>query len=87
MDLSSFEKHHIALKSPLLIIKGPKGLLGCGYLNVEAFNRGSEAAAIVTGVRTHDDMLRAKVIAASEAARALGVEIGMPGDEALKKFA
>jgi uncharacterized protein YunC (DUF1805 family) len=86
MDLNLFEKHFIALKSPLLIIKGPKGILGCGYLNVEAFNRGGEAGAIVTGVRTHEDMLNAKVIARSNAAQFLGVEVGMTGEEALQKF-
>ena len=87
MDTSKFEKHHIALKSPLLISKGSKGVLGCGYLNVEAFNRGGEAGAIVTGVRTHEDMLKAKVVAVSEAARALGVAPGMSGEEALRRFA
>ena len=87
MDTSKFEKHHIALKSPLLIIKAGKGVLGCGYLNVEAFNRQGEAGAIVRGVQTHDDMLTAKVVAVSEAARALGVEPGMTGEEALRRFA
>jgi uncharacterized protein YunC (DUF1805 family) len=87
MDLSSLEKHHIALKSPLLLIKAPRGVLGCGYINVETFNQTGEAGAIVTGVRTHDDMLKAKVISLSRAAQALGVEVGMTGQAALEKFA
>lgn len=86
LDLSSFERFEIALKSPLLLIKGAKGVLACGYLNIEAFNRGGEAAAIVTGVRTHDDMLKAKVVAVSDAARGLGIEPGMTGAQALTKF-
>ena len=86
MDLNAFEKHHIQLKSPLLLIKGTKGLLACGYLNIETFNKTGEVAAIVTGVRTHEDMLKSKVIAASNAARAIGIEIGMAGEDALKKF-
>jgi uncharacterized protein YunC (DUF1805 family) len=86
MDLASFEKHHIALKSPLLLIKGAKGILACGYLNIETFNKTGESAAIVTGVRTHEDMLKSKVIAVSNAARQAGVEIGMAGEDALKKF-
>ncbi len=53
MNLEPFEKHHIALKSPLLVIKAPKGVMGCGYLNVETFNRTGEAAVIVRGVSTH----------------------------------
>lgn len=87
MDLRSFEKHFIQLKSPLLLIKGAKGILACGYLNIETFNRTGEAAAIVTGVKTHEAMVTAKVIAVSNAARSAGVEIGMTGEEALQKFA
>lgn len=86
MNLDSFEKHHIALKSPLLVIKGYNGVLACGYLNIETFNKTGEPAAIVTGVRTHDDMLKAKIIAVSNGARSVGVEIGMTGEEALQKF-
>lgn len=86
MNLDSFEKYHIALKSPLLLIKAPRGVMGCGYLNVETFNRTGEAAVIVRGVNTHDDMLRAKVVAVSETARALGIEPGITGAEALQKL-
>jgi uncharacterized protein YunC (DUF1805 family) len=87
MDLNAFEKHHIQLKSPLLLIKGAKGILACGYLNIETFNKTGEAAAIVTGVKTYEDMVKAKVIAVSNAARAAGIEIGMSGEDALAKFA
>src|SRR5688572_26040707 len=86
MDLSSFEKYHIPLQSPLLLIKAKKGIMGCGYLSVETFNRTGEAGVIVRGVNTHEDMLKAKVVAASDAARSLGVEVGMTGEEALQKF-
>ena len=86
MNLDSFEKYHIALKSPLLLIKAPRGVMGCGYLNVETFNRTGEAAVIVRGVNTHDDMLRVKVVAVSETARALGIEPGITGAEALQKL-
>jgi uncharacterized protein YunC (DUF1805 family) len=87
MDLNSFEKFHIPLEYPLLLLKGKKGLMGCGYLNVETFNRTGEAGVIVRGVNTHDDMLKVKVVAVSEAAKALGIEVGMMGDEALKRLA
>ena len=86
MNLDSFEKFQIALQSPLLVIKAPKGVMGCGYLNIETFDRTGEAAVIVRGVNTHEDMLNAKVAAASDAARALGIEPGMTGAEALQKL-
>lgn len=86
MNLDAFEKFHVALKSPLLVIKAPKGVMGCGYLNIETFNRTGEAAVIVRGVNTHEDMLQVKVVAVSEAARALGIEVGVTGAEALEKM-
>ena len=87
MDFASLEKYHIPLQSPLLLIKTKKGgILGCGYLSVETFNRTGEPGAIVRGVNTHDDMLKAKVVAVSDAARAAGVEVGMSGEDALKKL-
>ena len=55
-------------------------------MNIETFNRTGEAAVIVRGVNTHDDMLKVKVVAISEAARALGIEVGVTGAEALEKM-
>lgn len=67
----------------VLIIGAENGFLGCGYLNVEVANKVGDICAIVTGVKTPDDMLNAKVIAVSEAAVKLGVTIGITGKEAL----
>jgi uncharacterized protein YunC (DUF1805 family) len=53
--------HEISLKLPLLILQGSEGLLACGYLSVETFNKTGEAAAIVTGVKNFDDMSAATV--------------------------
>jgi len=86
MNLESCETFHVALKFPLLVIKAPRGVMGCGYLNIETFNRTGEAAVIVRGVNTHDDMLKVKVVAVSDAARALGIEPGITGAEALEKM-
>ena len=67
----------------VLIIGAEKGFLGCGYLNVEVANKVNDVCAIVTGVKTPDDMLEAKVVAVSNAAVELGVKEGMSGKEAL----
>ncbi|MDB4583324.1 YunC family protein [Draconibacterium sp.] len=67
----------------VLIITAENGFLGCGYLNVEVANKVDDVCAIVTGVKTPDDMLSAKIIAVSEAAVELGVKEGMTGKEAL----
>ena len=62
------------------------GGVACGYLNVETTNKNSEACAIVRGVNDFDDMLKAAVVAVSEEAQKLGVQVGMAGSEALKLF-
>ena len=68
----------------LMIIKGSKGFLACGYINVETAEKLSHACAIVKGVKNFADMAEAKVCAASSAALALGVKEGMSGADALK---
>ena len=78
--------HRIDLAKPLLIIEQAGGLLACGYLNVETFNKTGEAAAIVTGVGDYDAMRSASIIAVSDAANALGVNVGDTGASALDKF-
>ena len=67
----------------VLIIGAENGFLGCGYLNVEIANKVGDVCAIVTGVKTPDDMLDAKVVAASDAAKELGIKEDMTGKEAL----
>ena len=63
--------------STLLFIKGASGgLLGCGYISVEAADKFGEAVAVVTGVGTLDEMLTATVARCSAAAAALGVRPG-----------
>ena len=67
----------------VLIICAENGFLVCGYLNVEVANKVGDICAIVTGVKTPDDMLGAKVVAVSNAAEKRGVKEGMTGKEAL----
>ena len=45
--------------------------------------KSGDALAIVTGVNSYEQMLEKPVVAASVAAQALGVRIGMSGKEAL----
>lgn len=86
MNLDDFQKTCHQLKRPLLVISGTKGCLTCGYLSLESFERNGDAAAIVKGVDTYDDMLVAEVRAVSSLAEALGVQPGMTGQQALEIF-
>lgn len=70
----------------LLVIQGRSGILGCGYLNLATADKLGHALAVVTGVSSYDDMLKAEVKGVSAAAAELGVAVGMTGADALKKF-
>jgi uncharacterized protein YunC (DUF1805 family) len=62
--------------APLLLIKGDKGFVMCGFLNMDAAERLGAAAAMVSGVKTFEDVLNAEVKAATTKAKELGVQVG-----------
>ena len=72
--------------APLVLVAAAKGFVMCGYLSVEAAAKLGVAAVRVRGVKTVDDLLKAPVDSASEAALQLGVTAGMLGRDALKKL-
>lgn len=90
MDAGAIQEHlellQFDLARPLLVMKAPKGILGCGYINVETCNKTDEVCAIVTGVNTFDDMRKAKIVATSNKAVELGIQVGESGQDALNKM-
>jgi uncharacterized protein YunC (DUF1805 family) len=70
----------------ILVIQGSKGMLGCGYLSIPTAEKLGHALAIVSGVSTYEDMLKAEIKAVSTAAQAAGITIGMSGANALEKL-
>ncbi len=79
------ERHEIQLDQTLLLVKGSRGVAACPYLNVDSFAKTGEACAIIPAVNI-DGMLDSKVTAVTPKARELGIEVGMPGREALDKI-
>ncbi len=71
-------------KASIVILCAPSGFVMCGYLNIDAAQKKGEAAAMVTGVATADDVLAAKIVAVTEAAEALEVRVGMTGEKAIE---
>jgi len=69
---------------PLLLIVAEKGFVMCGFLNIDAAEKLGVSAALVSGVKTFEDVLNAEVKAATTKAKNLGIEAGMKGSEALK---
>jgi len=71
---------------PLLLVVAEKGFVMCGFLNVDAAEKLGVAAAMVSGVKSFEDVLNADVKAATSGAKMLGVEVSMKGVEALKRM-
>lgn len=71
---------------PLLLVVAEKGFVMCGFLNIEAAERLGVAAAMVSGVKTFEDVLNAEVKAATTKAKSLGIQPGMRGAEALTRM-
>jgi len=78
----------IQLPNAVLVIAVAKGgFVMCGYLNLDAAERFNDPAAIVKGVKNLDELLAGAVVAATGAAKRLGVREGMTGAQALSLFA
>ncbi|MEM3626537.1 MAG: DUF1805 domain-containing protein [Candidatus Bathyarchaeia archaeon] len=69
---------------PLLLVIAEKGFVMCGFLNVEAAEKLGVAAAMVSGVKTFEDVFNTQVKAATSKAKGFGVTVGMSGLDALK---
>lgn len=71
---------------PMLLIVAEKGFVMCGFLNVDAAEKLGVAAAVVSGVKSFEDVLDSKVRAATSKAKTLGVNVGMKGVDVLKRM-
>ena len=73
-------------RAPLLVIRAKKGFIMCGYLNMDMANKLGDVAIRVIGVKSFEDVLNAKAVDVSEAAKKLGIAAGMTGRDALNKM-
>jgi uncharacterized protein YunC (DUF1805 family) len=69
---------------PLLLIIGQKGFIMCGFLNIDVAEKLNATAAMISGVKTFDDMLEADVRAITSRAQMKGIKVGMKGKDAVK---
>ncbi|MFH1458866.1 MAG: DUF1805 domain-containing protein [Candidatus Omnitrophota bacterium] len=70
----------------LVLVNAPKGFIMCGYLNIEAAQKMGDAACIITGVSTVEELLAKPVVNLTTKAEDLGITRGITGEEALKKM-
>lgn len=71
---------------PLLLIVGNKGIVMCGYLNLDVADQIGLAAGMVRGVNSIDDVLNSEIKASTSKAKNLGIRPGTPTREALRKL-
>ncbi len=63
-------------KAPLVMIRGKKGFVMCGYLNIETSEKLGDLAIRVTGVKDLQTVLDAKVAQLTTRARESGIKEG-----------
>ncbi len=71
----------------LIVLRGQKGYVMCGYLSLKAAGKFKDAAAVITGVSTLKEALKAKVYSATLKAKRLGIHKGQCIKDVLKIIA
>jgi uncharacterized protein YunC (DUF1805 family) len=74
-------------KKTLIVIRGRRGYVMCGYLNLKVAEKFGDAAVKITGVANINDALCASVHSCTFAAGKLGIKKGQPVKEVLKILA
>jgi len=69
---------------PLLLIIGRTGFVMCGFLNMDTAEKLNVTAAMVSGVKTLDDILEAEIKAVTSKAQMKGIKVRMKGKDAVK---
>lgn len=68
----------------LIVLKGSRGYIMCGYLNMKAAERFKDVAIKITGVSTIGGALKSTVTSCTSHARKLGIHKGQGIKDVLK---
>ena len=71
----------------LILLKGSKGYVMCGYLNLAVAQKFEDAAVKITGVSSIKEALKARVSCCTSQARKLSIYKGQPIKEVIKIIA
>jgi len=71
----------------LVLLKGSRGYIMCGYLNMKVAEKFKDVAVKITGVSTIDQALQTAVHSCSSQAKKLGIFKGQKITEVLKLIA
>jgi uncharacterized protein YunC (DUF1805 family) len=72
--------------APLVLVKAKNGFIMCGYLDINTANKLNQAACVVRGVGSIEEMLKKEVSEISSLAVKYKIKKGMTGREALLKL-
>ena len=75
------------LTKNFLLLRGSKGYIMCGYLNLAVAKKFKDIAAKIVGVATIKDALKAQIHSCTPAARKAGIKPNQPVKETLKIIA
>jgi uncharacterized protein YunC (DUF1805 family) len=75
------------LSKNFILLRGGKGYVMRGYLNLSAAKKFKDVAVKIVGVSSIEEALKAKVHSCTSSARRLGIRKGQPVKEALKIIA
>lgn len=75
------------LAKNFILLRGSKGYIMCGYLDLKAAEKFNDAAVKITGVSTIAQALKAKAHSCTSAARKLRIHKGQPVKEILEIIA
>lgn len=69
---------------PLIVVRAKNGYIACSYIDKDTAEKVGDVAAFVSGVRTMDDFMKAKIRNATTWAEDLGIREGMSVKKALE---
>lgn len=71
---------------PLIILRGDKGFVMCGYLDIKVADKLGLVAARVTGVRSISEMLEKEIVEVTSRASEHGILPGMKVKDIISKL-
>jgi len=73
-------------KPAIIVVIAKRGLLVCGNFDINELEKRNVTAARIVGLTKIEDVLQRNVVSVTSRAKALGVNVGMLGSDALEKM-
>jgi uncharacterized protein YunC (DUF1805 family) len=73
-------------KAAVIVVIAKRGLLVCGNFDINELEKRNVTAARIVGLTKIEDVLQRNIVSVTSRAKALGVDVGMLGSDALEKM-